>query len=134
MTRTDAALLAALADAARGLLLLSEQDAPFTPLRLVGSGPLTPARVLAALGLPPETPVEQLRLEQFFAPLTRVREGADAEAAAQAKRFAALQRLLAAELADPTVYRLGTVEVIVLLLGQAPSGSILGLRSTLIET
>lgn len=126
--------IAALAAAAAGLMVPSEQDAPLTPFVLPGRGPLTPARLLAALGLPPGTPVETRSLDSFFAPLTRMRPAQDAAERAQTARFATLAEQLVARLTDPAVFRVGNVEVTVLLLGRLPDGRVGGLRTLLVET
>jgi len=134
MAHADAALLEAFTEAATGLLVPSEQDAPLEPLRWTVRGRLTPAQLLKRLSLPPDTPVEVGTLERFFAPLTRVRDAGDAEAVAQAERFAALHRLLATQLANPVVYRVGMIAITILIIGKAASGAILGLRTTVVET
>ncbi len=134
MAHADAALLEAITEGATGLLVPSEQDAPLEPLRWVVRGRLTPARLLKRLKLPPDTPVEVGTLERFFAPITRVRDAGDAEAVAHAERFAALHRLLATQLANAAVYRVGQVEITILIIGQAASGALLGLHTTVVET
>jgi Nuclease A inhibitor-like protein len=134
MANPDDALLAALTAAAEGLLVPSEQDAPLEPVYWPRTGRLTPAQLLVRLGLPPATPVEVRTLREFFGPLTRVRDPDDPAAVEHAARFTRLQRLLAARLADPVVYRVGTVEIAVLLIGLSQYGATLGLRTTLVET
>lgn len=126
--------MAALAAAATGLLVPSEQDAPLTPFVLPGRASITPARLLAALGLPPGTPVETRTLASFFGPLTRARPSHDAAERAQVARFALLADLLATRLAEPAVYRVGRVELTVLILGRLPDGRVGGLRTSVVET
>ena len=126
--------IAALAAAAAGLLVPSEQDAPLTAFVLEGRGPVTPTRLLAALGLPPGTPVETRTLNGFFGPLTRTHPSQGLAERKSAARFAALAELLAARLADPAVYRVGRVELTVLILGRLPDGRVGGLRTSVVET
>jgi hypothetical protein len=78
--------------------------------------------------------VEVDTLERFFAPLTDVRGASDPEAVERAGRFAALRHLLTTLLANPVLYRVGTVEVTVLLVGQSADGATLGLRTTMVAT
>ncbi|HWQ15685.1 MAG TPA: nuclease A inhibitor family protein, partial [Roseiflexaceae bacterium] len=126
--------LAAIAAAAQGLLVPSESDYPLVPFRWEGQAPLTPAALLAHLGLPPDTPVETRTLEAFFDPLARTADWMDEGQRAQAARFAALRDLIAARLRDVVVYRVGRVRITVLIAGQDAAGATVGLRTTLIET
>ena len=126
--------IAALADAAEGLLVPSESDSPLTPFRWTGDGPLTAAAMLAALDLPPDIPVETRTPDAFFAPLTRVTDVLDAPQAAQAERFAALRDQIAGHLADVVVYRIGRIQITAIIAGTTADGATGGLRTTLIET
>lgn len=130
----DGEALAALVEAAGGLLMPSETDAPFTPVHWAGAWPLSPERVRARLGLPPATPVERRPVARLFAALTRVYDPGDAAAEARAARFAALRREVEGRLHDPAVYRVGSIKIDVLILGRAPSGAAIGLRTTVVET
>jgi hypothetical protein len=126
--------LAALAAASAGLLVPSESDYPFEPFEWPGPGPLTPAALLAHLGLPPDTPVETRDVERFLGRLARRQSWMDAAARASAARFGALQRLFRERLSDVTVYRVGQVEVQVFTVGRDADGRYVGLRTTQIET
>jgi hypothetical protein len=126
--------LAELAAAAEGLLVPSESDHPFTPFRWEGAGPLTPAALLAHLGLPPETPVEVRTLESFFAPLSQPADWMDDSERATIARFAALRDHIAATLTGAAVYYVGETKITVIIAGQDPAGRSVGLQTTLIET
>ncbi|NTW02031.1 MAG: hypothetical protein HGA19_12200 [Oscillochloris sp.] len=126
--------LSELAAAATGLLMPSESDYPFEPLRWPGPGPLTPEALVAHLGLPPGTPVETRALDALFEPLTSVRDWQDAGQRAVAARFALLRNQFHDLLADTVVYRIGRVQVAVVIAGRDPAGATVGLRTTVIET
>jgi hypothetical protein len=126
--------LAAITAAADGLLVPSESDYPFEPFRAEGSERLTPASLLAQLGLPPDTPVTTDSLEAFFAQLTRVADWMDEDQRAQAARFAELRDLIAARLRNVVSYRAGRTKIAVVIAGQDAAGATVGLRTTLIET
>lgn len=132
-TEAGAEELSAISAAAEGLLVPSESDAPLTPFRWEGPGPLTPEGLLAQLKLPPDAPVERRSLEQFFAPLATAADWMDDRQRAQAGRFAELRDLIAKELADVAVYRLGRTRIAVVIAGAA-GGATVGLRTTVIET
>ena len=133
MPNTDDAL-AALTTAAAGLLVPSESDYPFDEFWWAGCGPLTPDTLVAALGLPPDTPVETRTLDAFFARLTTADEWMDDGQRAQAARFGQLRDLIAARLTDVVVYRVGQIQITVIIAGADTSGTTIGLRTTLIET
>jgi hypothetical protein len=126
--------LAALVNASAGLLVPSESDYPLEPFEWPGPAPLTPAALLAHLGLPPETPVERRSLERFLGHLARTQDWMDAGARSRAARFGALQRLFRERLSDVTVYRVGEVEVQVFTVGRDADGRYVGLRTTQVET
>lgn len=126
--------LEALMAAADGLRMPSESDYPFEPFTWAGPGALTPEALVASLGLPPETPVETRTLERLFAPLTAEQNWMGAEERATCARFAALRAAIAAHLADVAVYRVGAVEIAVLIVGADAGGRLVGLRTTVVET
>ncbi len=134
MQGESAKIIAALTAAAEGLLVPSEQDAALELFRWPQREQLTPARLVAALGLPPATPVETRTLDSFFAPLTRTHPALAPEEQAQAARFATLRDLIVAHLSDPLVYRVGSVEISLLLLGRLPDGQLAGFRTSVVET
>lgn len=120
--------------AAEGLLMPSERDYPFAPFRWPGPGPLTPEALVAHLGQPAASQVETRELDAFFAPLTAVRDWHDPAQRAAAARFALLRDRLHDLLAGTVVYRLGAVQVTVVIAGRDPAGATVGLRTALIET
>lgn len=126
--------LAALADAAEGLLVPSESDAPLEPFHWEGEGALTPEALVASLGLSPDTPVETRTLDAFFAPLMREATWMDDAQREQAAKFAALRDRIAADLANVEVYRLGRIQITVVIAGRTGDGATGGLRTTLVET
>ncbi len=131
-TEADA-IRAELAAAADGLLVTSETDAPLTPYTWPGADLPAPEELLLALGLPPDTLVTTLSVADFFAPQAATYEWNDAAELARAVRFAELRDLVLARLETPQVYRVGEIEIIVLILGRV-NDAVIGLRSLLVET
>lgn len=119
-------LMQSIEEAAAGLLFPSESDFPIEAYRFGEEEP-SPAAVLRARGLPPETPVEQTSVASFFEGLV---EGDDDSAG----QFRALVDLLQRELSDLRVYRVGKVDIQAFVLGQHPSGVWLGVTTKLVET
>lgn len=53
--------------ASKGLLFLSESDAPFEVIHWPAQGELTPPKLLQLTGHPPDAPVELRTVDEFFA-------------------------------------------------------------------
>jgi len=100
MQDESAKIVAALTAAAEGLLVPSEQDVALALFRWPQREQFTPARLVAALGLPPATLVETRTLDSFFAPLTRTHTALAPDEQAQAARFATLRDLIVAHRHD----------------------------------
>src|SRR5438045_3921330 len=105
--------------AAKGLLYPSETDAPFEVLRFPapGGGSLTKGDVAHLLGKSKSEAVEEQSLDEFFAEL----DGAD-----DAERFRNLRRAIEGVLPDARVYRVGSVNIDVLVIGHTSSGELAG--------
>ncbi|MEN9937677.1 MAG: hypothetical protein RLZZ387_4256 [Chloroflexota bacterium] len=126
--------LAELTAAADGLLVTSEADHPLEPFRWPGPDPITPEALRDSLGLPPDAPAEVVSLDAFFSPLASSQEWFDDAQRATAARFATLRDLIADRLTDVAVYRLGRIEVAVIIAGRDQAGATVGLRTTQVET
>jgi hypothetical protein len=124
--------LAAITAAAVGLLVMSESDEPLTPFRW--PGPLTEAALLAHLGLPPDTPIETRSLDGFLGPMAQQQDWFDDGQRVAAVRFAQLRDSIAALLHDVVVYRLGRIQITVVIAGLDKLGDTVGLQTTQIET
>ncbi|WP_048922065.1 nuclease A inhibitor family protein [Rufibacter radiotolerans] len=126
------ALLPELAQAAQGLLFISESEAPLEPFTLPAGTPAeTEASFLEAMGHTGQ-PVKQVELPYFFRNMVRPSE--DPAEQATAARYQALQTWLQTNLQDVKVYRVGQIEIQAYIIGKAPDGTWLGLKTTLIET
>lgn len=130
--KTDEQVLSELAEAARGLLFMSEADYPFEPLRLEGEPDEARLRELA--GAAPDAPVTTRSLEEFFRAAASEPAWKGAEELAAARKFQGLARALKENLADPRVYKVGEINMPVYLLGRGPEGGWLGLSTRVVET
>jgi hypothetical protein len=126
-------ILDELTAAASGLLVMSETDAPLTPYTWPGADMPAPADLPPALNMPPDTLVTTLSVTDFFAPQAATYEWHEAAERERAARFAALRDLVLARLETPLVYRVGVIEITVLILGRA-GDSVIGLRTLVVET
>lgn len=124
--------LAALAEAAHGLLYLSEADAPLTPLTAppeAGASPLAACDALAG-----DTPLRMLDPAAFLGAPARTEPWMTPEQLAAAARFAELRAVFLARLADPVACRVGDARADVYLLGVSSHGIVVGLRTLVVET
>ncbi|XXX79886.1 nuclease A inhibitor family protein [Sorangium sp. So ce134] len=126
-------LLASLGEAAQNLLFPSESDHPLEPFRSRGDAS-SPAALRAAEGLAAETPVEVTTVADLFAPVLDPPEDAGEAALAEAGRYRRLVDLLERDLTDLRVYRAGSVDIDVYVVGRHPSGAWLGLKTKVVET
>lgn len=132
-------LIAALEEASRDLLYMSESDYPLTPFlwerEKTGEEGVTPERVAAIAGYPADTPVEAADFESFFEAAQAEEEWYEPEELLQAKGFQNLVALLKAELADLQVYKVGgEPEREVFVVGRTQSGDYAGVSTRVVET
>lgn len=117
-------LLQTLRAAADGLYYPSESDEPFEAFRWPGSAGRT-ARAAVAARAGADVPLDEQSPAAFFDPLA---------ATADADRYRALRGALESAVRGLTVIRAGERRVAVHLIGRAPDGDWVGLRTTSIET
>lgn len=136
---SDLDLVEQLQNAASGLLWISESDFPFVAFvwNSQSSNPenvLTPQQLRQYTGHASDTPVETLELDRFFAPATRVENWHDESKTKEVLQYQALVKRLKDELKNLSVYRLGTVELDIYIIGKTPSGNWAGLSTKAVET
>jgi hypothetical protein len=125
-----------LRQAADGLLMMSETDAPFEFYHEENSKEeeLNQATVLKMAGMPADYPLQVVELEHFFRNMTHPSAESGEDGRQQARRFEQLQKKLRELLQDVKVYRIGETQIMVLILGRTPAGEIAGLKTMLVET
>ena len=127
-------LLSELRAATKGLLFLSESDGPLKAFVWKGVAIDSAAALLVHLEKDAATPVQEVELAKFFAPMATPQDWDDDEAKADRGRFQALVAQLAA-LTNPRVFRLGSgPEILVYVIGKTPDGSTAGVSTMLTET
>lgn len=124
-----------LEQASQGLMMPSESDYPFEPFVWSGQAmePLTPEQLLQLTGHPPETPVESIDLDNLFRNVAQPKEWHDTIQQANVVKFQTLMQTLKANLSDLQVYRVGSVEIEVYIVGRNGS-DLAGLVTKVIET
>ncbi|MBD0258316.1 MAG: nuclease A inhibitor family protein [Cytophagales bacterium] len=125
-----------LTEAAKDLLYPSESDYPFEYFTwdLSEGNPLSEAQVRKYTDRGSDTPVKEVPFTDFFDRLTQVKDWNGDEEKRTTEQFAALRNKLGQLLADLRVFRVGTVEIDVYIVGKSPSGKWVGLRTRSVET
>ncbi len=118
-----------------GLRWPSESDREVYAVHLGNARkPLSEARLLDRLGESASTAVERADFVEVFDRLTHVDDPGDAGAVARAARFGELRAVLEASLTDLVVYRVGTIDIDVYVLGRTAKGELVGVGSSVVET
>lgn len=130
------AVLKSLEAASKGLLFISETDAPFAPVNAPDKkfAALDDAAVRALAGHPAGDPVETISVDTLFRNAVQDQPWHTPQEAQTVKKYRALVKHLHEKLPDAKVYRVGRVEIDVLILGTGPGGGALGLRTKVVET
>lgn len=122
--------------ACTGLLMPSESDAPFETFVWadVSEFPISAPQLRQLLGQPGDTPVETTSLEDLFANIAFAQDWHDPVQQEQVPRFHSLLEAINTQLSQVQVFRVGTVNIQVLIVGQLSSGEIGGVTTSLVET
>jgi Nuclease A inhibitor-like protein len=108
-----------------GLTWMSESDYPFTVTQLPDRSEI-PARgsapsveeLLKLTGHDSETPVQEMSLQDFFAPAVEAQDWHEAVDRQRVQQFQMLLQWLEENLSDGKVYRFGTIEIEIHIVGK----------------
>jgi hypothetical protein len=123
-----------LKQASKGLLFGSETDAPFEVISWQAQEQLTPAKLLQLTNHPPDAPLEMLAVDEFFAIATQEEDWHDEEERETVQWFQNLVNVLKQNLSQLQVYRVGSIEIDVYIVGVTDGGGLVGLSAKLVET
>ena len=98
--------------------MMSESDYPLELIQWNGSTAITPEFLRGVTNEPAESRVEETSLELFLA------NG----------QFEHLERFLRNHLTDLKVYKVGTINIPVYIIGKSPEGNWLGLSTRVVQT
>jgi histidine triad (HIT) family protein len=125
MKQQQNATVEALKNAAKGLRMSSETDAPFEAFAWDDSDELTPDRLLQLAGEPKGTSVEEISLDDLFATVP----------SEDKPKFQRLRQAIQEQLSGVKVYKVGDeAERQVYIVGKAKDGRWAGLKTTVVET
>ncbi|MDZ8024662.1 MAG: nuclease A inhibitor family protein [Nostoc sp. DcaGUA01] len=117
------------------LLMMSESDYPFEVVLWTGPvDSLTTQKLLQLTNHPQDSQVEEVGLDYFFRNCAYEQEWHDEQQKQNAKKFQILVQTLKNNLNEIKVYRIGTINIDVYILGKTSSGDLVGLATKVVET
>ena len=132
--KNDGSLAGEIADGCKGLIYLSETDAPMLSLAGKQADTVTAETILQQTGRGADTPVEEVDLATFFARLTAINDWYDDARKASAKRFLDLQKLLEENLRELKVFKVGRIQLDIFVVGLDKDGCLVGVTTKAVET
>jgi hypothetical protein len=125
-------IIETLTQASQGLLMPSESEYPFEVF--IGEGAeLTSEKILELTHYPPATSIEEVELDYFFRNVATEKDWHDSIQKENVAKFQNLVQVIKDNLAEIRVYRIGTIEVNVYIVGKTNDG-LAGLATKVIET
>jgi hypothetical protein len=131
-------IVPALTEAIADLFWISETDAAFDiiqwPDKTLAEKSLDASTLRQWLNLPEDMAVETCDIESFFATATQPQDWHGQEEQAITKRYQALVKLMRSALTHGQVFRFGTINIEIYILGQTSDKLWLGLHTQAVET
>ena len=132
--KSDEEVIAELEKAAEGLLFMSESDYPFETVYWKELPEMSPEFLLSVAGLSNDVPVETVSVDHFFRIATSEESWRSEESRREAKKYQNLVRILKDNLDELKVYRLGSINIPVYIVGRSKTGNWLGISTRVVET
>ena len=126
-------IIETLLKATDGLLMPSESEYPFEAFRWSGENELTDQKLLQLTSHPADSPVETVALDYLFRNVAYEKEWHDEVQKANVSKFQNLVSTLEKNLTDIKVYRVGTIDIDVYIVGKN-EGELAGLSTKVVET
>ncbi|MEH2155649.1 nuclease A inhibitor family protein [Nostoc sp.] len=117
------------------LLMMSESDYPFEVFLWTDqANALTTQKLLQLTDHPQDSSVEEVALDYLFRNCAFEQEWHDEQQKQNVKKFQTFVQTLKDNLNEIKVYRIGTIDIDVYIIGKTPSGDIAGLSTKVVET
>ncbi|MBE9052352.1 nuclease A inhibitor family protein [Nostocales cyanobacterium LEGE 11386] len=125
-----------LRQASDDLLMMSESDYPFEVFLWSNQAreDLTNQKILELTNHPQDTSIETVEIDELFRNCAEEKEWHDEIQKQNVQKFQSLVKTLKDNLTDIKVYRLGTIDIDVYVVGKTLSGDLAGVSTKLIET
>ena len=118
--------------ASEGLFYISETDAEILPFVGEETEKVNSETILKQTRS--EAPVEERDFENFFERLTRLQEWFGEEETENVKRFAKLKDILQRSLRDIKVFKVGSIEIDIYVVGLDSQNILTGIQTKAVET
>jgi predicted peptidase len=132
--QSDTELLSTLQQAAADLTWMSESDYPFEGFCWEDGCGCDDRKLLQLAQEPEDAPLETVDLDSFFEVATQPQDWHGEAESETVQKYQTLVSLIKQHLSKPKVYRVGSMEVRIYVVGQTPNGNLVGLKTTAIET
>jgi glutathione S-transferase len=119
---------------ATGLSWMSESDYPFEVALLPEFDPPIASTLLQLTGHDGDCPVEEMTVQNFFAPAIEEQDWYEEAEKETMHRFQTLLQWLEEHLGEVQVYRVGEIEIDIYIVGKTESGGWINLSTKSIET
>ncbi|MEH1803528.1 MAG: nuclease A inhibitor family protein [Nostoc sp.] len=125
-----------LKQASDGLLMISESEYPFEAFLWSNQAqePMTAQKLLQLTGHSLETSIEEVELDYVFRNCAEEKEWHDEIQKQNVPKFKSLVKILQDTFTDIKVYRIGTINIDVYIVGKTPSGDLAGISTKVVET
>ncbi|MFS0518997.1 nuclease A inhibitor family protein [Nostoc sp. UIC 10607] len=125
-----------LKQASDGLLMISESEYPFEAFLWSNQAqePMTAQKLLQLTGHSLETSIEEVELDYIFRNCAEEKEWHDEIQKQNVSKFKSLVKILKDHLTDIKVYRLGTINLDIYIVGKTPSADLAGISTKVVET
>ena len=130
---TTAEIIDSFKQATTDLLWSSESDYPFEIVTWDRGIDLTPT-ALFSHRIAPDLAIEQITLSELFEPVLTIEDWYEAEELAQVARYTDLEHAIESHLTDVQVFRIGSIEIAIYIVGKTPDGDVVGLKTHVVET
>lgn len=130
----EGSLAEKIGEVAKDLYYISETDAEILPFAGNKAEAVSGEEVLRQTQSPPDAPVEERDFAEFFEQLTKLQDWFEEEETATAQRFAALRDLLEQNLRDLKVFRVGSIQLDIYVVGLDEKNMLTGIKTKAVET
>jgi len=126
---------AVLREAVKDLLYMSESDEPFEVILWKGRADCSdPRDLLGRTKAGTAAPIEAVSLDDFFKDLIKEEKWHGQEEKALVQRYRKLKATVAAHLSGIQVFRVGTIQVDIFIVGKTKNGDWAGVKTRAVET
>jgi hypothetical protein len=130
---TTAEIIDRLTQATTDLLWSSESDYPFEIVTWAQGTEITPTALFNNLD-EAELSIQAMTINDFFEPVIAIEDWYAETELAIVDRYKALLATIEANLSAVQIFRIGEIEVAIYIVGNTPTGDLIGLKTYSIET